>query len=71
MNSTEARARMKNKGGAILANLAAIASRASARGLARRHTKAAPQIEFPPGYFTALMRLHDWPPGFFREAANA
>jgi hypothetical protein len=26
--------------------------------------KIAPAAEYPPGYFTALIRRHNWPPGF-------
>lgn len=28
-----------------------------------------PAIQYPPGYFTALVRLHDFPPGFVSQGS--
>lgn len=49
----------------VIANMAAVAAEKSARGAAasrRRAKKPAPMVAYETGYFTALIRRHNWPP---------
>lgn len=49
----------------VVANMAAVAAEKSARGAAasrRRAKKPAPLVAYAPGFFTALVRRHNWPP---------
>lgn len=49
----------------VISNMAAVAAEKSARGAAasrRRAKKPAPMVAYETGYFTALIRRHNWPP---------
>lgn len=37
----------------------------------RRRAAAAPAPDYRPGYFTELVRAHDWPPGFVSAVTRA
>ena len=58
----------------VIANMAAVAAEKSARGAAasrRRAKKPAPMVAYETGYFTALIRRHNWPPMYEPHLTDA